>query len=148
MRRGFTMIELMVVLALVAILAVLAAPSFTDQFARRQLEGIATDMSTDLQFARTQAVAERGTTTLVSTTSGYTVTTAQGSKAVAFPNGIANTLATTVTYDQFRGTADAAKSFILSNSARTTAQIQVDVNIMGRVSLCSPSGTLKGYTAC
>jgi prepilin-type N-terminal cleavage/methylation domain-containing protein len=148
-QAGFTMIELMTTMVVAGVLLVLAVPAFNDLLARRRLEGVATDLSTDLQFARTAAVTRRGTTTLRTQASGtqYVVTTAEGTKTVNLPAGIAVTDGITVTYDQFRGMADAAYTLSLTSS-RTTATMNVVVNAMGRVSMCSPSGSLRGFAAC
>jgi type IV fimbrial biogenesis protein FimT len=56
-RRGFTLIELMIVIAVVAVLVTLAAPSFYDFIAVQRLKGITAQIMTDLQFARTEAAA-------------------------------------------------------------------------------------------
>ena len=52
---GFTLVELMIVVALVAILLALAAPSFRETIARNRLEGVAGELSTDFQYARSEA---------------------------------------------------------------------------------------------
>lgn len=154
MRRaqgGFTIIELMTVLVIAGILAVLAIPAFSEQLARRRLEGVATDMTADLQYARTQAVSTRGDIRFRTTsTTTYVIDNAAGTtthKTVTLPAGITVTNGITVTYDQLRGAVAAASSLALA-SAQTSATMQVDVNVMGRVSLCSPSGSLRGYTTC
>ena len=54
--RGFTLIELMVVVALISVILVLAIPSFTGMLARKRLEGVALELGTDLQYARSEAV--------------------------------------------------------------------------------------------
>lgn len=153
MRRhqaGFTMIELMTVMVVVAILAVLAIPAFGEQLARRRLEGVATDMTADLQYARTQAVSTRGDIRFRTTsTTTYVIDNAAGTttyKTVTLPAGVTVTNALTVTYDQLRGAANVTSLALAS--AQTSATMQVDVNVMGRVSLCSPSGSLKGYATC
>jgi type IV fimbrial biogenesis protein FimT len=153
MRRaqaGFTMIELMTVMVVVAILAVLAIPAFGDQLARRRLEGVATDITADLQYARTQAVSTRGDIRFRTTsTSTYVIDNAAGTttyKTVTLPAGITVTNGVTVTYDQLRGTAPV--SSLALASTQTAATMQVDVNAMGRVSVCSPSGSLRGYATC
>ncbi len=154
MRRtqaGFTMIELMTTIVIIGILAVLAIPAFGEQLARRRLEGVATDLATDLQFARSQAVSTRGdirfrttsTTTFVIDDAAGTVTY----KTVALPAGITVSNGITVTYDALRGAAATAQTFALA-SAQTSATMQVDVNTMGRASLCSPSGSVRGYATC
>jgi type IV fimbrial biogenesis protein FimT len=151
---GFTMIELMVVLAVMALLATLVAPSFNEQIARRRLEGVATDLSTDLQFARTQAVDDRATVRLITEVGGtqYRLVKDAGAgaviKTVVFPAGITATDAVTVDYEQLRGTATVTNGPINLTSTRTTATMQADVNMAGRVRLCSPLATLKGYPQC
>lgn len=52
---GFTMVELLVVVAVVSILALLAAPSFNDFIRLQRLKGVTSQLMTDLQFARTEA---------------------------------------------------------------------------------------------
>lgn len=66
-QRGFTLIELMVALAVMAILATLAAPSFTTFFAKKRVEGLVSELVTDLQYARSEAVQRN---TLVQVTLG------------------------------------------------------------------------------
>jgi type IV fimbrial biogenesis protein FimT len=53
---GFTLVELMVTIAVVAILAMLAAPSFTGIMANTALDGHATALMEDMRFARSEAV--------------------------------------------------------------------------------------------
>ena len=150
-QRGFTMIELMTVLVVIGILAVLAIPAFGDQLARRRLEGVATDLATDLQFARTQAVANNAVVRLMTlSTTQYVVRNAANVdlKTVNLPNSITATNTVTVAYDALRGTATFTNTPINLTSTQTTGQLRLDVNTMGRVNLCSPSGTLRGYATC
>lgn len=53
---GFTLIEIMVVVALIAILASLAVPSWTQLLVRNAVRASINDFSLSLQFARSQAV--------------------------------------------------------------------------------------------
>jgi prepilin-type N-terminal cleavage/methylation domain-containing protein len=55
--RGFTMIELMVAVAIIAVLLAVAAPSFIGYLAKQRVEGVASELGTDLQYARSEAVA-------------------------------------------------------------------------------------------
>jgi type IV fimbrial biogenesis protein FimT len=57
--RGFTLVELMVAIAVVAVLVTLAAPSFYDFILVQRLKGINAQLVTDMQFARSEA-ASRG----------------------------------------------------------------------------------------
>lgn len=56
-RRAFTLIEMMVVITLLAIIAVLAAPSFTEMIGMQRLRGISDQLVTDIQFLRGEAVS-------------------------------------------------------------------------------------------
>jgi type IV fimbrial biogenesis protein FimT len=56
-QRGFTMVELMTVVVIAGVLLALAAPSFRDMLDRRRVEGRANEFLTDLQYARSEAVA-------------------------------------------------------------------------------------------
>lgn len=60
-RRGFTLIELMVVLTILVLLAGLTAPSFVRQYYEAKLRASARDLVALMQYARSQAVVE-GTT--------------------------------------------------------------------------------------
>jgi prepilin-type N-terminal cleavage/methylation domain-containing protein len=56
---GFTLIELMVGVAIIAIIVSLAAPSFKRMIEMQRLRGIHDQLVTDLQFARTEAIRLR-----------------------------------------------------------------------------------------
>jgi prepilin-type N-terminal cleavage/methylation domain-containing protein len=147
---GFTMIELMVVLAVTVILVTLVVPSFTDQLARRRLEGATTELSSDLQYARSQAVSNNATTTLATNAGGtqYTITSGGTTyKTVTLDSQLNITPSVTITYDQLRAMATASGAMTVSSS-KTNGLLQVTVTPMGRVSVCSPSGSLKGYSSC
>lgn len=58
--RGFTLIELMIVVAVVAVILTLAAPSFRDMILMQRLKGINAQLVSDLAFARGEAIS-RGT---------------------------------------------------------------------------------------
>jgi type IV fimbrial biogenesis protein FimT len=54
-KAGFTLVELMIVIAIMAILAGIAAPNFQTYMAQRRLNGAARQVMTDLMAARMKA---------------------------------------------------------------------------------------------
>ncbi len=56
-KTGFTLIEMMIVIAIIAILAGIAAPNFQTYMAQRRLNGAARQVMTDLMAARMKAVS-------------------------------------------------------------------------------------------
>lgn len=152
---GMTLIELLVVVVITAILAAVALPAFSTMMSKRRIEGVANELSADLQFARTQAVADNTNVTLATTsTTSYTVTGNQVYKRVSLPSGVTVTHPVTVPFTALRGcTASACNASELaltveSTSTSVTEKLKVIVNNMGRVQMCTPSGSFSGYTTC
>lgn len=63
--RGFTLIELMVTIAVLAIIAMLAAPSFSDMISRQNLNSSADNLTATFSQARAKAVLERRNITVI-----------------------------------------------------------------------------------
>jgi general secretion pathway protein H len=57
--RGFTLLELLVVLVIAAGIAVIALPRFANAIAAVELKGATRQVASALRYARTQAVAKR-----------------------------------------------------------------------------------------
>lgn len=147
--RGLTIIELMIVIALIAIVLTVAIPSFRDILERRRLEGVANELAIDLQYARTEAVSRQANVVLQTAADGlsYTITGIPLAKTVQLPTGVTVTANVTRTYEGFRGTAGGDATIDIA-STNTAGQLRITSNFMGRVQMCSPSGSLKGYATC
>lgn len=144
---GFSLVELLIVIAIAGVLLAFAIPSFTDSTARRRVDGVASELATDLQNAKTQAASLNTNVSLVTTTSGYTVTGPTQLKAVNLEASTTLTNAVTVTFEPHRAFPAAAASIEIT-SPQTSARLRVAVDAVGRVSTCSPSGNFQGYLSC
>ena len=72
--RGFTLIELLITVTIAAILAALAAPSFTSFIKNNRLTTTANDLIADLALARSEAAKRGQRVTLCISTSGNSCT--------------------------------------------------------------------------
>lgn len=148
--RGVTLIELLVVVAVISVVSVIAIPSFSDQLARRKLEGAANELATDLQFAKSKCVSANLAVSLATNAAGtaYTISSATETfKAVSLDSQLSVDASAAVAYTPLRGFAGADTTLTLTSN-RTPAQLRVAVTTVGKVSMCSPGGSFKGYTSC
>lgn len=73
--RGFTLVELMVVVAVMAILAAIAAPSMTGLINANRLSGQAGELTSTMQLARSEAVRRNARVRVCPTDGSITATT-------------------------------------------------------------------------
>lgn len=171
-QRGVTLIEAGIVLAVIAIAAGAAAPGMQDLIDARRLDGAATQLATDIQFIRTEAVARNEALRLsfhaTSAGSCYVVHTGnadQCSCAVAGPaqcSGAAREVKTVTIAAAERVTLQANAASVLFDplhgTSTPTGTLRVTgaggraihhvINVMGRVRSCSPQAAVPGYRAC
>ena len=76
-RTGFTVIELMITVAIVAILATIAAPSLRDLTQNARMTSLANDLMTDLSVARGEAVKRGVSVTICSSNNGTSCTASE-----------------------------------------------------------------------
>lgn len=153
--RGVTMVEALVAIAIAAIMAAAAAPSFLDSIARTRLEGTVNALSIDLQTTRSEAIRRRTTAALTVAAGGaaYTVAYAPSGggpdvavKTVTMPGDVRLAATAPIVFDGLRGITD--EQTITGSSSRISAELRLTTNATGRVHLCTPAGGFQGYTPC
>jgi type IV fimbrial biogenesis protein FimT len=173
LRRGFTLIELLVVVVISAILLTVAVPGFGKMLSKRRVEGVTSELVTDLQYARSEAVARNQNVSVSLGAGCYTIhlssatavscTSAAGSsvtpagalvKGVQLPASSVSLTAlgsvTRISFEPMLGSAsfDAAVNpgvLSVNGAGSGSWQLQVRVASQGRVKTCSPSGS--GYVS-
>jgi len=169
--RGITLTEAMLAMAVCLVAVGSAAPGFEAARERRHLEGVAAQLETDLQLARSEAVALNRTLRVAfdSDAAGacYIVHTGAARQcrcgaaapvcagdAVAMRSvRIDSTSGVTMTTNARSMTLDPLKGTVTPTSTmrvvgRDGREIHKVINIMGRVRTCSPQGGIAGVPAC
>lgn len=157
--RGLTLIESMVVLALLAVLTSLGAPAFERARDRQRLRSAAEHLFADLQQARFEGIrTNRGATLQVNTGTQWCWGVSLGStacdcatqdscnvKAVGHAThpglSLSSSFATAPQFDARRGLVGSSGTLTLTSTHGF--QVQVSVSLLGMVSLCTPSGAAQ-----
>jgi len=170
-QRGLTLLELAIVVAVTAIVAAAAAPSFTTLIDGRRLDSAAMRLAADIQLARSEAIARNrplrlsllagiGATCWIvhsglpadcrCSDAGGAVCTAGARmvKGVMLADrervSVAGNVASIV-FDPLHGTSTPTGTLRVVGARRAVHHI---VNVVGRVRSCSPDGAVAGYSPC
>jgi type IV fimbrial biogenesis protein FimT len=171
-QRGITLVESTITLLVTAVAVGTAAPSFQQARLKRQLDGTAAQLATDLRHARSLAVAQRQSVrfSVQQHTGGscYVIHTGPKQACSCDPQGAAmcqggaqafvsagfpasgavriSASAADVLIEPDRGTVTPTTT-VRAHAADGRSVHQI-VNILGRVRACSPDGPTSGYPAC
>jgi type IV fimbrial biogenesis protein FimT len=170
-QRGVSLIESLIALAVVVVSIGTAMPSFKSALERRHLEGAAAQLETDIQHARSLAVARNHSVRLKfsddASGSCYAVFSGAANQCQCRADGSSSCLGAqpvwrstgfdaagavrlrsnvgSIVFDPLQGTSTPTGTLrLLSRSGQA---VHLVVNIMGRVRTCSPTG-LAGYRPC
>lgn len=167
--HGFSLIEMATVVVIAGIVMTLAVPSLAGFIETRRISGVASQLASDLQFARAEAVLRNQALRIGfqpdtacymihtgakdqcrcdATGAAHCETGAHAVKVVAVntPRVSLHANVASVRFDPLHGTATPAATLrITSAGGREVRQV---VNLMGRVRSCSPQAAVSGYLAC
>lgn len=168
---GFSLVESLIPLAVMAVLLGSALPSLETMKLRRQLEGSAAQLETDLQLARASAVAANQVLRMdfSSDASGscyvlhdgaagdcncaqdgtpvcVAATTALRSQHFAAGDPIAlKANAASIAFDPVKGTITPTATMRLQSRL---GSLRLVINVMGRVRSCTPDDAVPGHRRC
>jgi type IV fimbrial biogenesis protein FimT len=171
-QRGLTLIESLVAVAITSVATGVALPGFQQALQKRHLDGAAAQLHTDMQLARSLAVAQNRTLRISFKTGSYgscyvvhsgsaNDCSCDASGVPACSNGAhalrsVNFEATgavqlrsnvaSMVLDPTKGTVSPTGT--LQVVGRDNRAVHLVVNVMGRARLCTPSAGLQGYAAC
>ena len=171
-QKGITLVEVCVTLAVATIVATGAAPSMQQLLDARRFDGIASQLASDLQFTRINAVARNqslrfslpadaaGSCYVIHTgsadacscgASGPAACSAGASeiRTVRLPAAdrvLVQANVASILFDPVHGTSTPTGTLrVIGPNGRELRHV---VNVMGRVRSCSPQGNVGGYRAC
>lgn len=166
MQRGVTLLEVMVVVAIVGIVAGLAVPSYQDTIERNRLKQAAESLKSDLQLARTEAIKRSQNVVLSSSqgtagawcyglniASSCTCSTA-GSCSIKtvsgtdFSTAVSMNDSENVEFEFRRGTI--VTGFDRIEFSTANYETRIVFGKAGRIRICTPTGStgLPGYPSC
>jgi type IV fimbrial biogenesis protein FimT len=166
--RGFSMIELMIVVAIMSIVVALSMPSFSKWIQNTKVRTVAESIKTGLQLAQAESArrSRQVTFNLTTATPGLDVTPdsagtnwsiqtlalltgeaaefIEGSNLAGTQNGVATAGVATLTFNSM-GRLTGAVTSAAYNITRTGSDrpLRVTVTPSGRVRMCDPSLTLS-----
>ncbi|MBI2988540.1 MAG: GspH/FimT family pseudopilin [Deltaproteobacteria bacterium] len=136
--QGFTVLELMVAMAIAMVVLGIAVPSFLSWLPTLRLSSAARQVATDLQVARMKAISQNASYTIAFNTTTGVYTYGSDSRDIdqEYPGISIQSVSPSNPVFTPRGTASAAVTITLSNGS---GQKLVCVKTVGRVNIADSS---------
>lgn len=168
-RAGFTLVEMMITIAVAAIILAVAVPSFSRSFERQRLRGAAETLVAGIELARSEAVKRNqnirvafdratwcyglrdATTTCACNTAGSCMV--GGVEMVGMGRDFSGISLTQVnfsnneffTLDPVRGMVEPPVEGRICLKSTSGYKANIQVSLVGRARICSPSGSANLY---
>ncbi|MBH9554347.1 GspH/FimT family pseudopilin [Inhella gelatinilytica] len=151
--RGFTLPEVLVTIAVIAILALVVMPNLLSLIAKARVEGVASELRTDLQYAKAEAIRLRRDVTVAVASGGgsYTLSyvddagVTQVAKSVSLPSNTTLSASGMIVFERLRGQATSTGEVTVTNPS-AGGSLKVSVNAVGTPTTCAVSGSFYGVT--
>ena len=144
--NGFTLLELTVTIAVLAIISTIAIPSFLSMIDGRRVNGVAVEIVGDLRLARTEAMRRGQEITFNIDNESHTIELGSDElKAHIYdrPNVSVSANPETINIDPRHGHPDAALEVTVTGNSQRA--LIVSINQVGRIRVC---GTAGGHPPC
>jgi type II secretion system protein H len=142
-QSGVTLIELIVVIAILGIMAAIVVPNYLSWLPKYRLKGAARDLYSNMQLARMAAIKNSNTSTITYTSAGYTITTNAITGNTTQTVNLANEWSNAVQFDptpgavtfDSRGTVPGGPSYAVLSNADGSIRYRVGALISGVIQL-------------
>lgn len=162
-KTGFTLTELVITMAVAAIMMGMAVPSFNDMLAKKRLKLAAEAVAADFNFYKQEGLKRRlpnfyfnvnaGANWCygISVNSSCDCATANSCEILQVAgsdyNGISTVTTSRARYDLTWQRGTVTSGGITFNTSRGH-DLQLQINPLGRTSVCSPSNNMPEYSSC
>lgn len=137
--RGFTLVEMMVTVAVIAIVTAIAVPAFSKMISHNRLVSSSNEMIAALQLARAEALTRRSSTVLCASNDGTTCSGSMGSRWIVLStkNGVPLVLRSITANPALRLVPSANVSGTARIGFSSAGFVQVGAATSGTISLCA-----------
>jgi prepilin-type N-terminal cleavage/methylation domain-containing protein len=170
-QKGFTLLELLITVTILAIIMTFGVPNLFGYLDRKRVEGAAHTFLSNVQFARAESIKQNKNVYIELDSAAWCYGITDSASAAtcdcsvgtgctldgvnylidssSYPDvGLVTSMAgTTISFDPIRGTMGPSGSLYFSNADGSMA-LRVILSPLGRAKLCATSGSSWGYDEC
>lgn len=148
-KRGFTLLELMVTLAVASVLVVIAVPSFRDLLRRNQVSSASNALLADLSYARSEASMRGSIVSICPSTDGTTCTSTQAYESgwLVYTYSAGHSVAATA-YDASKPATNLLLRHTMAREGVSLQADSADIVSFGPQGQLLPTGSTHTFWTC